>query len=92
MGKKKYEFIDLITNSNSRNITYYKRIKGLVKKSIELSVLCDQTIFLFVADESKNRMLHYSSHPDSNILDLFNAKYNREFISNFDYQKVGGDK
>ena len=41
MGKKKYEKIAEVKCTNSRNITYYKRIKGLVKKSIELSVLCN---------------------------------------------------
>ena len=53
MGKKKYERIELIKNSNSRNITYYKRIKGLIKKSIELSVLCNQEIYLYVVDHKK---------------------------------------
>ena len=72
MGKKKYEKIDLIKNSNSRNITYYKRIKGLVKKSIELSVLCNQEVILFVVDHNKQKMLHFCSDPDSNIVDLFN--------------------
>ena len=41
MGKRKYEKIDRIENINNRNVTYHKRTKGLIKKSIELSVLCD---------------------------------------------------
>ena len=92
MGKKKYEQIEQIKNSNSRNITYYKRIKGLVKKSIELSVLCNQEVIVYVVDHKKQKMLHYASDPNSNLLDLFNTKFEREFVTNYDYQKVGGDK
>jgi hypothetical protein len=63
MGKKKYEKIAEVESTNSRNITYYKRIKGLVKKSIELSVLCNQEVILFVVDHKKKKMLHYASDP-----------------------------
>ena len=41
MGKRKYERIDKINNRSNRQVTYLKRVKGLVKKSIELSRLCD---------------------------------------------------
>ena len=92
MGKKKYEHISELASANSRNITYFKRIKGLVKKSIELSVLCNQEVVLFVVDHAKKKMLHYASDPVSNILDLFNTEFEREFITNVDYMKVGGDK
>jgi hypothetical protein len=64
----------------------------LVKKCIELSVLCDQEIFLFVADEEKQKVLHYGSSSELDFLQLFNSKYDREFVTNKDYQKVGGDK
>ena len=32
------------------------------------------------------------SDPERNLIDLFNSKFEREFISNVDYRKVGGDK
>ena len=50
MGKKKYEEIKKIENTNNRNVTWVKRLKGVIKKSIELSILCDQEIFVFVLD------------------------------------------
>ena len=36
-------------------------------------------------------MLHYASDPETNMIDLFNKEFEREFITNIDYQKVGGD-
>jgi hypothetical protein len=92
MGKKKYETISELQSANSRNITYFKRIKGLIKKSIELSVLCNQEVIVYVVDHAKKKMLHYNSHPHNDILDLFNDEFEREFVTNVDYMKVGGDK
>lgn len=72
MGKKKYEKIEEIGSANNRKVTYHKRIKGLIKKSIELSVLCSQEIVCFVVDHKKEKMLHYASDPESNLIELFN--------------------
>ena len=40
MGKKKIEKFEVIENNNARNITYRKRYKVLIKKAMELSILC----------------------------------------------------
>ena len=53
MGKKKLETIDKIADKNSRNVTYCKRKRGLIKKAIELSRLCDQQIYLIIFDKEK---------------------------------------
>ena len=41
MGKRKYFNFDRIDDNNARNITYIKRTKGIMKKAIELSLLCE---------------------------------------------------
>ena len=46
MGKKKLESYDKIEDKAGKNVTYSKRKKGLIKKAMELSHLCDQQILL----------------------------------------------
>lgn len=43
MGKKKVE-LKRIEDKNSRQVTFSKRRKGLMKKARELSVLCDAKV------------------------------------------------
>ena len=90
MGKRKYAKMERIENKNSRNVTYLKRTKGLIKKSIELSLLCDQKMFLFIYDENKKRVMHYASDESFDFLKIFNQKLEREFLTNDDYIRVGG--
>ena len=90
MGKRRLEKIEMIQNNNHRKITYCKRKKGLLKKSIELSLLCDVSVFVFIYDEKKKRCVHFGSDPRQNILNAFNDPCIREFYSNKDYVKVGG--
>ncbi|KAK7319024.1 hypothetical protein RJT34_03733 [Clitoria ternatea] len=47
MGKKKVE-IKRIENKSTRQITFSKRRKGLMKKARELSVLCDAKVALVI--------------------------------------------
>ena len=42
----------MIENVNHRKVTYCKRKKGLLKKSVELSVLCDVSTFVFIYDKT----------------------------------------
>ena len=67
MGKKKIEIVNKIANENSRNITYGKRYKGLIKKAMELSILCEQQIFITIYDETKEKLIVYSSSEDITI-------------------------
>ena len=90
MGKKRIEKIERIQNPNQRKVCLCKRRKGLLKKAIELSVLCDLEIFILAFDKSHSRVTHYASHENFDMMTLFNSKCQREFFSNFDYSRVGG--
>lgn len=47
MGRNKIK-IERIKSERNRNVTYIKRKKGLIKKAMELSLLCDANIFLCI--------------------------------------------
>jgi MADS-box transcription factor len=57
-----------------RNITYYKRKKGLIKKAMELSLLCDVDIMVGIYPKqiSHNQLLIFCT---TNNVDLFMDKY-----------------
>jgi len=40
MDRKKIKAMKLIEDPSTRNVTYCKRKKGIIKKAIELSVIC----------------------------------------------------
>ena len=61
MGKRKIHCFEKIQDENSRNVTYCKRKKGLVKKAMELSLLCNQQIYLSVFDQDRQKLVVYSS-------------------------------
>ena len=90
MGKRRIDQIQLIPNLSHRKVTYCKRKKGLLKKSIELSVLCDLKVFCYIYDPSQQRVIHFASDPSLNLLDIFNRENQREYYTNSDYGRVGG--
>ena len=45
---KNHPDIDFIHNKKLRDVTLSKRKQGIIKKAIELSVLCDLKICLFI--------------------------------------------
>jgi hypothetical protein len=85
MGKKKLASISLIKDKNTRNVTYCKRKRGLIKKAIELSKLCNQYIYLIVFDREKQRLIEYNSH---DVFDhkIINKLASEEFKGNFKYE------
>ena len=73
MGRNKIS-IQKIKDERVRNVTYYKRKKGLLKKAMELSLLCDVEILVGIYPKqlSNNQLLIFST--TSNV-DYFLDKY-----------------
>lgn len=73
MGRNKIS-IQKIKDERIRNITYYKRKKGLIKKAMELSLLCDTDILVCIYPKliAYNQLLIFST---TNTADNFIEKY-----------------
>ncbi|KAJ1260295.1 hypothetical protein BS78_10G221400 [Paspalum vaginatum] len=67
MGRGKVE-MKRIENRVSRQVTFSKRRKGLLKKAHELAVLCDADVGVIVFSE-RGKLFHYHSPPGS-LMDL----------------------
>ena len=93
MGKKKIEVFAKIPDRNSRYVTYNKRKKGLIKKAMELSILCDQDVYLAIFDKDKKKLVLYTSHENignKKIEKLYNEvknEENHEHYINEDYDQ-----
>lgn len=61
MGKKKIDNLLFIEDKNMRNITFCKRKRGLLKKTIEICSLCGLDMFMFVYDKDKKKMIEFRS-------------------------------
>ncbi len=63
MGRKKIisTELELISDQVQRNVTYCKRKKCLVKKAMEISILCGQEVSLVIHDKRKNKLIVYRS-------------------------------
>ena len=53
MPRNKNFELKQIENETNRYVTFCKRKRGLLKKAIELSRLCDQHIYIAIFDEKK---------------------------------------
>ena len=80
MGKKRIDKITRIGNTVQRKVALCKRKKGLIKKVIELSVLCDLKFCMLIKDVANERVTHFMSHKDLDIVEIFNEPCQREFI------------
>ena len=59
MGKKKIR-IEPIINNKVRAVTQCKRRKGLIKKAMELALLCDLDVLLVIREKKTNRSVIYN--------------------------------
>ncbi len=94
LGKKKIK-ISKIENKTSSLITYYKRKKGLIKKAMELSLLCDVEIFLVIVDQKDRLSITCSKsiHDfiNKNIINI-NNRIVKETFTLKDYEKIYGNE
>jgi len=88
--------ISLISEPRSRQQTYAKRKAGLIKKTMELSILCDCKIALIIkgpstANVKSGKITHFSTQDnfDELLLSLLlnNEECPQEFFSKKDYGK-----
>ena len=68
MGKRKLATYDKIQEKSSRNTTFCKRRKGLIKKAMELSLLCGVQVCLAIYSEEKRRLIVYKSQSVSCLI------------------------
>jgi hypothetical protein len=90
MGKRKIP-ISKIKNRLSCQITYYKRKKGLIKKALELSALCDIEVFLVIVDSKKRLSLTSTKKPSKQFIEQYLINLNplniKEEYKEEDYTK-----
>ena len=90
--------LKLIEDNNKRKVTTSKRKRGVIKKTIELSVLCGLDIFMVIFDREKQSMVEYCSDPDfdqgviSHMLDKYNKQQfkGHPVITNDNYNQFLG--
>ena len=75
MGRKKIR-IERIKDERNRQVTFTKRKNGLMKKAMELSVLCDCDIALVIVN-SNNKAFQYSSSAKDGEIESVLEKYRK---------------
>jgi hypothetical protein len=56
-----------IADAKQRRVTYNKRKRGLLKKAIELSSLCETDILMVILDKKNKTMVEYNSTSDFRV-------------------------
>lgn len=56
-----------IANKFRRKVTFSKRKRGLFKKAIELSILCELDIFLCIFDREKQKIFELNTSKDFDV-------------------------
>jgi hypothetical protein len=46
---------------------------------------------MYIVDKTKKKCVHFGSDSDVDLMSVFNTNYDRDYMSNQDYMKVGGE-
>ena len=89
MGRKKID-ITPISNNTIRKSTFEKRRVGLLKKAMELSILCSTPVSVtLIEPDEKQDLCVYSSHPfEKVVLDKFDSVSNYRLFTNENYDDM----
>jgi len=89
MGRNKIK-IEKIKNDKIRQVTFNKRKRGLLKKAMELSLLCDVKCFLCIVDKTDQSMIYSSETDVPNFVNTFilNFRNTKELFSNGNYKGI----
>ena len=80
-----------IADSKQRRVTYNKRKRGLLKKAIELSTLCETDIMLVILDKKQRTMVEFNSNSEftlNTLNGIHKTKYQYEHFVNDDYRAL----
>ena len=69
MGRKSIN-IERIQRKIPREYAFVQRKRGLIKKAIELAILCDKELFFVIYDAKDKRMCQYSSNENFNASEI----------------------
>ena len=65
MGKRKIQ-IQQLSNEKTRQLTLAKQKKGLIKKAMELALLCDCEVFVAVVTKTSPQLSMFTNEGDPN--------------------------
>src|SRR4051812_27230757 len=89
MGRNKIK-IEKIKNERIRQVTFYKRKRGLLKKAMELSLLCGVKVFLGIVDKNDKVMIFSSENEITPLLNKYMLTHAsaREVYTHDDYKEI----
>ena len=99
MGRHKIA-IQKIQDARGRHVTFNKRKNGLLKKAMELSLLCDCQIALVILEKrnekiklnEKINLIQYATSDMDDILLRYSKKEPSVSLNNSDYERMYGGK
>ena len=81
MKKKVPEFKE-IQDKNLRSIVFNKRKRGIIKKGVELSMLCSLDIMMAIYNKENNKLVIYQSSQDFNVETVTNLLKDESTLNN----------